>query len=163
MAKLNKALKARKNSISKTIVDDFDFSEFDELEKTEQIPMLTDFANKVEATESKVEDKDNLDELFAGDFDFDDLDTKEEIAPNQPNDLNLSNDFDFEDAPVIPRSIDDMLTSLVDSRQKLNVSYQTIGKLLDEIKRVEENHKSIEATVDDLERELFNALQKKHK
>lgn len=185
--------------------DDFDFSELDEIDKTQQIPILTDFAIKVEATKPKAENND-LDKL---DFDFDELDIAEEITTKQTNDLNSSDDFDFDfdfeddvlskdfnkeetlvnakhlndefdfdelidevtsdfeeilekDTPVKSRSIDEMLTSLVDSRQKLNVSYQTIGKLLDEIKRVEENHKSIEATVDDLERELFKELQKKH-
>ncbi|HFQ5875945.1 TPA: hypothetical protein ACJXXT_000209 [Pseudomonas aeruginosa] len=136
------------------------------------------------------------------------LDVKEEISPKQTNDLNLSDDFDFDfeddvlsndfnkeetlvnakhlndefdfsefddvitsnfketleqDKPVKARTIDEILASLVDSRQQLKVSYQAISKLLDEIKIVEENQKSIEATVDDLERELFNELQKKHK
>lgn len=166
VAKLNKGLKLQKNSISKTTV-----------------------------AESIADD----------DFDFDELDIVEEITPKQTNDLNLQDDFDFEDevlskdfnsedpiteekhlndefdfdefddvvtsdfeeilekdTPVKSRSIDEILASLVDSRQKLNDSYQAISKLLDEIKRVEENHKSVEATVDDLERELFNALQKKY-
>lgn len=133
------------------------------------------------------------------------LDVKEEITPKQTSDLNLQDDFDFEDTvlskgfnkeetlvntkhlndefdfdfddvvtsdfeeilekdtPVKSRSIDEMLASLVDSRQQLNVSHLAISKLLDEIKRVEENHKSIEAIVNDLERELFNALQNKYK
>lgn len=134
------------------------------------------------------------------------LDAKEETSPKQTNDLNLQDDFNFEDTvlskgfnkeetllnakhlndefdfdefydevtsdfeeilekdtPVKSRSIDEMLASLVDSRQQLNCSYLAISKLLDEIKIVEENHKSIEAIVNDLERELFNALQNKYK
>ena len=172
VAKLNRAIKLQKKSASKTPVkvitnkDEFDFSEFDELDN-EPIPMLTDFVNKevVAETNGKIDDFD--------DFDFSELDindtgvTKEvvETADFDFDDDVVTSDFEEileKDTPAKSRSIDEMLTSLVDSRQQLNVSNQTISKLLDEIKIVEDNHKLIESTVDDLERELFNALQKKH-
>lgn len=167
VAKLNKGLKLQKNSISKTTVaesiadDDFDFDELDIVE--EITPKQTNGLNLQD-------DFDFEDDVLSKDF------NNEETLVNAKH---LNDEFDFDefndvvtsdfeeilekDTPVKSRSIDEMLVSLLDSRQKLNVSYQAISKLLDEIKRVEENHKLIESTVDDLERELFNELQKKHK
>ncbi|MDY4309943.1 hypothetical protein SOX05_08690 [Pseudomonas putida] len=167
VAKLNKGLKLQKNSISKTTVaesiadDDFDFDELDIVE--EITPKQTNGLNLQD-------DFDFEDDVLSKDF------NNEETLVNAKH---LNEEFDFsefddvitsnfeeileQDTPVKARSIDEMLASLVDSRQKLNDSYQAISKLLEEIKRVEDNHKSIEATVDDLERELFKTLQNKFK
>lgn len=149
------------------------------LKPTNDFDPSSDFDFEEAPTKPPVESKEA--DLSNDDFDFEDDVLSKDFNNEETlvNEKHLNDEFDFDefddvvtsdfeeilekDTPVKSRSIDEILASLVDSRQKLNDSYQAISKLLDEIKRVEENHKSVEATVDDLERELFKTLQNKFK
>jgi hypothetical protein len=160
---------------------DLDFSELDGIEKTQQIPILTDFAIKVEVTKPKAENND-LDKL---DFDFDELDIVEKIAPKPTNDFDPSSDFDFEepdvtpkitletlskdfdfadvlDTPATTKTIDDLLLKVRIYRGVLENSTKRTALLLAELKVHESTHERLKETVTKLERELFNELQKKY-
>ncbi len=134
VAKLNRAIKLQKKSASKTPVkvitnkDEFDFSEFDELDN-EPIPMLTDFVNKevVAETNGKIDDFDDFDfseldindtgvtkeVVETADFDFDEPDVKPETNIET---LIKESDFDFDDddvldTPAPKKTIKDVVTN----------------------------------------------------
>lgn len=133
------------------------------------------------------------------------LDVKEEITPKQTSDLNLQDDFDFEDTvlskgfnkeetlvntkhlndefdfdfddvvtsdfeeilekntPVEARPINELIESLLSSKQQLDNNYKLFTIMANAAARFEQRSKSIELTVANLERELLNALQNKYK
>lgn len=134
VAKLNRAIKLQKKSASKTPVkvitnkDEFDFSEFDELDN-EPIPMLTDFANKevIAVSNGKIDDFDDFDfseldindkgvteeVVVTADFDFDEPDVKPETNIET---LIKESDFDFDDDDVLvttapKKTIKDVVTN----------------------------------------------------
>lgn len=198
-------LEANKTSLTdenKVNLDDLfsgDFNFDDEPSENENIPILTDFASKDEVTEtsSKLH---VLDE-----YGFNELDVKD-IAPKLASDLNLSDDFDFEDevlskdfnsedpiteakhlndefdfsefddvvtsdfeeileknTPVEARPINELIESLLSSKQQLDNNYKLFTIMANAAARFEQRSKSIELTVANLERELLNALQNKYK
>lgn len=183
-AKLNKEIKTYRHALSKhptkelTNKDEFDFSEFDKVDN-EQIPMLTDFANKevVAVSNGKIDDFDDFDfsELYindkvvteevvgTADFDFDEPDVKPETNIET---LIKESDFDFDDdvldTPAPTKTIDDLLLQVRIYRGVLENSTKRTALLLAELKIHETTHEKLKEIVTKLERELLIDLQKKY-